>query len=97
MKNMILCFQEEAEIKLLTQARRSYWKIRDRLKTEEEVETPLFKFRKVDKEEFRKGGPSFPKYVRVFSIIQKNTGKKYFVSMELYYGTPTWCLWKEEE
>ena len=98
MKPMKLCWEPDDDKyeKLLTQIRRSYWRINERLTSMNEVETKLFKFKQEDHDEFNEHRVTKRILNRVFSVIQKSTGKKYFVSMYISFGKADWSLWQEE-
>lgn len=85
---MKILWQDEADIKLLTQIRRSYWRIDKRLRDEGKVSTPLFTFRNEGKERF------FRNYVRVFSVVVKSTRRKYYVTHSFSFGQHDWNLWR---
>jgi hypothetical protein len=85
---MELLFREDKHIKLLTQIRRSYNVIWKRLRDEGKVSTPLFTFKDEGRKRFKRT------HLRVFSVVVKSTGRKYYVTYSLYFGKADWSLWR---
>ena len=90
---MELLFREEEHIKLLTQIRRSYWRIEEKLKENGIVKTDLFTFRDEGKERF---GKRKHRYVRVFSVVVKKSRRKFYVTLGISYGRDVWYLWRTD-